>query len=129
MNISIVYMYMHMGRLFCMPHENFMDQSDCSLCVYICHKLYATQNFSEHTLQPKTLYNFGMESASVDVAILQLKRRIYVGLFGYFLKTGICNEKNPNLEFLYIPIVVPSVPCLVSRVRPPPRSATFFRGD
>ena len=31
----------------------------------------ATQNVSEHILQPKTLSIFGMAGASVDVAILQ----------------------------------------------------------
>ena len=34
MYISIFYMYMYMGRLFCMPHTNFIGPSDCSLYVW-----------------------------------------------------------------------------------------------
>ena len=94
-----------------------MGQSDCLLCVWCIkklstyHKLYswhsATRIVSEHILQPKKFSNFGMASASVDVAILQLKGQICTGLLGYFLKTGACNGKRqrPNLGFRY--------PCLL----------------
>ena len=94
--MSIVYMYMYMGRLFCMPYANFMQTLRfratvyCASnvqrsCLHVINYMFwhsATRNVSEHVLQHKTLSNFRMASASVDVAILQLKGQICASLLG-----------------------------------------------
>ena len=54
----IVYMYMYLRRLFCMPYANFMGQNDCCFCIWCikklstCHRQYAlwhsaTRNVSD----------------------------------------------------------------------------------
>ena len=58
----------------------------------------------EQILQPKTLSNFGMANASVDVAILQFKGHMCQSS-RLILETGACNKKKkkkkkrPNLGF------------------------------
>ena len=91
MYISIVYMYMCMRRLFRMSYAKFMGLCDCLLCVWCikklstCHTLTALAlSYTKCQRTNLTTQNafFWIASASVNVAILQLKGQICAGLLG-----------------------------------------------
>ena len=116
---------MCMRRLFCLPFANFMGQSDCLLCVWCTkkfstgHKQYALALSYKKCQRTylSTLSNFGLASASFDVAILQLKGQIQLYMRWSRLileKWRLYWEKKPSkFGFSISVFVVPSFPCLV----------------
>ena len=92
-------------------------------CLHVINYMLwhsATGNVSEHILHPKTLSNFGMASASVDVAILQLKGQICCGLLANSWKLALVMGKKLQIWGFHIRIC-----CTICSMFSVPRQNTW----